>query len=119
MIDEQTVIQPEGDGPTRDRERRSEPRRRCRGRGFALFVIRPSLRCFRVPVRDASTYGISFLHDRPLEVGTILALQLGAGMPAASWVRTARVVHATPQGEEWLIGCRVSPPLSVGELESL
>src|SRR5579884_1492773 len=89
MMDDKTQIEAQTDGPPGDRERRSEPRRKCRGRGFALFVIRPSLRCFRVPVRDASTYGISFLHDRPLEPGTILALQLGAGMPAASWVRTA------------------------------
>lgn len=119
MMDDKTRIEPQSDSPSCSRERRSESRRTCRGRGFALFVIRPSLRCFRVPVRDASTYGISFLHDRSLEPGTILALQLGAGMPAASWVRTARVVHATPQGDEWLIGCRVSPPLSIGELESL
>ncbi len=48
-----------------------------------------------------------------------MALQLGAGMPGASWVRTAHVVHATRQEGKWVIGCRISPPLSDLELESL
>ena len=100
-------------------EQRSQLRRRSRGKAFALFIARPSLKAFRVFICDASPYGISFLHDFPLEPKTILSFQLMAGKPGVSWVRTARVIHATPQQEKWVIGCQVSPPFSAQELESL
>lgn len=119
MLEESLTIQPCRDAQLSLLERCSRPRRRCRGKTFALFIIRPSLRCFRVSLWDASADGISFLHDTPLECGTLLALQLGAGMPGASWVRTAHVTHATAQAGKWLIGCRVRPPLSDLELDSL
>ena len=101
------------------RDRRSQPRRRSRGRAFAQFVVRPSLRCFRVAVCDASLQGLSFLHDRLLEPGTVLAVQLAAGTRGASLIRSAVVVYATPLWGEWRIGCRVSPPFRPGELETL
>jgi hypothetical protein len=119
MADEQITTGPRGDGPPTGRERRSQPRRRSRGSAFALFAVPPSLRAFRVTIWDAAPCGISFLHDAPLEPGDVLALQLGAGLPGVSWLRTARVAHATPHERGWLIGCRVSPPLSARELESL
>lgn len=119
MFEEKSTTAPNCYGQSSRREHRSHPRRRGRGKTFALFIIRPSLQCFRVTLWDASTHGISFLHDAPLERGTLLALQLRAGMPGSSRVRTAHVAHATRQGEKWLIGCRISPPLSDIELESL
>jgi hypothetical protein len=100
-------------------EQRSRIRRRSRGKAFALFVARPSLKAFRVTICDASSYGISFLHNVPLEPNTVLSFQLMAGKPGVSWVRTARVVHSTRQQEKWVIGCQVSPPFSDQELESL
>lgn len=119
MVEETSTTPSSCDERTSRRERRFHPRRRCRGKTFALFIIRPSLQCFRVTLRDAAPQGISFLHDAPLEQGTLLALQLGAGMPGSSWVRTAHVAHATPEGEKWVIGCRINPPLSDIEMESL
>jgi hypothetical protein len=70
-------------------------------------------------VCDASPQGLSFLHDRLLEPGTILGVQLAAGTRGASLVRSAVVLNATPLGGKWRIGCRVSPPFRPGELETL
>jgi len=99
----------DGSSRTAGRDRRSQPRRRSRGRAFAQFVVRPSLRCFRVAVCDASL----------LEPGTVLGIQLAAGTRGASLIRSAVVVYATPLWGEWRIGCRVSPPFRPGELETL
>jgi len=68
---------------------------------------------------EVSPAGISFLYDAPLEPDTVVALQVRAGLPGLSRVRTARVIHATEQGGSWRIGCQVSPPFSERELESL
>jgi hypothetical protein len=108
-------------GRNRDagRDRRSKPRRRSRGRAFAQFVVRPSLRCFRVAVCEASPQGLSFLHDGLLEPGTVLAVQLAAGMRGASLIRSAVVVNATRHRGKWRIGCRVSPPSARGAGETV
>jgi hypothetical protein len=110
---------PEGSSRPAGRDRRSQPRRRSRGRAFAQFVVLPSLRCFRVTVCDASPQGLSFLHDRMLEPGAVLRVQLAAGTRGASLIRTAVVIHATRQRGNWRIGCRVSPPFRPGELDKL
>jgi len=119
MSEEQGTAQPGCDEPWSGEERRSDLRRRCRGNTVAQFVIRPSFRCFRVTLWDASPRGISFLHDAPLAQGTILGVQLGVGRSDASYVRAAHVVHATPRMGKWLIGCRLSPPLSSTQLDYL
>ncbi len=116
---QQNTISSNNSNPSLKQNQRSQFRRRSRGKAFALFVTRPSLKAFRVTIFDASPYGISFLHDVPLEPNTVLSFQLMAGKPGVSWVRTARVIHATPQEEKWVIGCQVSPPFSAQELESL
>ncbi len=119
MFEEKIIAQPQPaeqwDGP----ERRATSRQRCACGSFALFIIRPSFQCFRVPLWDVSPAGISFLHDVPLKPDTVVALQVRAGLPGLSRVRTARVIHATEQGGQWRIGCQVSPPFSERELESL
>ena len=116
---EQDSAPPDGGNRPAGLDRRSQPRRRSRGRAFAQFVVRPSLRCFRVAVCDASLQGLSFLHDRLLEPGTVLGIQLVPGTGGASLIRSAVVVYATPLWGEWRIGCRVSPPFRPGELETL
>jgi len=134
------------------REGRSHKRYHCRPRTVVRLAVRPSFQSFPALVRDVSAGGIGFLLDRPLEPGTVLALQLRGGRPGTSVVRMARVVHlrrhlpvrdapwvkkkplfkslltflATPAPMPaaendliWLIGCRLSPPLSQAEMESL
>jgi len=115
---EQDSAPPDGGNRPAGRDRRSQPRRRSRGRAFAQFVVRPSLRCSRVMVCDASPQGLSFLHERALEPGTVLGVRLAAGT-RDSLVRSAVVVNATRHRGKWRIGCRVSPPFHPGELESL
>jgi hypothetical protein len=110
---------PDGDNRPAGGDRRSKPRRRARGRAFAQFVVRPSLRCFRAMVCDASPQGLSFLHDHLLEPGTVPGVQLAAGTRGASLIRSAVVVYATRHRGKWRIGCRVSPPLRPGELDKL
>jgi hypothetical protein len=100
-------------------DRRAEPRRDCNPFRFVWVVARPSLRPFRAAARDFSERGLSFLHDSPLEAGSIFALQLTVRQADTSLVRTARVTHVTPMEDLWLIGCQVSPPFSAAELESL
>ena len=109
---------PDGSNQPAGWDRRSKRRRRSRGRAFAQFVVRPDLRRFRAAICDASAQGLSFLHDRELEPGTVLGVRLAAGT-RDSLVRSAVVVNATRHRGKWRIGCRVSPPFHPGELESL
>jgi hypothetical protein len=69
-------------------------------------------------VVEVSSRGIRLLIDRPLPAGTILGLGLQSTHP--SLIQSARVVHAFPAGEEkWVIGCKLSAPLSQSELAFL
>jgi hypothetical protein len=109
---------PDGSNQPAGWDRRSKRRRRSRGRAFAQFVVRPDLRRFRAAVCDASAQGLSFLHERALEPGTVLGIRLAAGTHD-SLVRSAVVINATPCRGKWRIGCRVSPPFDPRELEKL
>jgi hypothetical protein len=131
-------------------EGRTQTRYRCQKKKIVRFAIRPTFQNFEGVVRDVSTSGIGFLFDRPLEPGTVLAVQLKGGQPGVSMVRMARVVHIRRHfpvkdapwvkkkpllqsifsflgGEDpapkpqfiYLIGCRMSVPLTAEELESL
>ena len=115
---EKDATPPDGGSQPAEWERRCKRRRRSRGQALVQFVARPDLRCFRVVVCDASPQGLSFLHDRELEPGTVLGVRLAAGT-RDSLVRSAVVVNATRHRGKWRIGCRVSPPFHPGELESL
>ena len=116
---EKDTTAPDGGNQPTGWERRCKRRRRSRGRAFAQIVARPDLRRFRVMVCEASPQGLSFLHDGLLEPGTVLAVQLAAGMRGASLIRSAVVVNATRHRGKWRIGCRVSHPFSPAELDRL
>jgi hypothetical protein len=79
--------------------------------------VRPNFQSHQVLLRDISPSGLGFLHDGPLETGTVVALQVRGNVTGTSRVRTARVAYATPYRGGWRIGCRVSPPFSVEEME--
>lgn len=133
-------------------EGRRQRRYRCRGERIVRLAVRPSFQSFPALVHDVSTDGIGFLLDRPLDLGTVLALQLRGERPGGSVIRMARVVHIRrhlpvknapwikkkpllrsllaffssgsaegTSGEDFifLIGCRLSPPLSEEELLGL
>ena len=128
-------------------EDRCQQRYPCRPGTIVHLAVRPRFRSFPALVRDVSSCGLGLLLDRPLEIGTMMALQLCGGRPGTSMIRQAQVVHVrrhlpvknapwmkrkpllqsllsllTPEaGEEyiWLIGCSLTPPLSPDELRSL
>lgn len=146
---------PGNDGPRRAGiEGRKQKRFECRDKKLVRFAVRPTFQNFNALVHDVSANGVGFLIDRPLELGTTLALQLKGGRSGTSLVRTAKVVHvrrhlpvsdapwvkkkplfqvllsflggggsaeqiAGADNFIWLIGCRLSPPLSPEELEGL
>ncbi len=131
-------------------EGRTQKRFRCREQKLVKVAVRPTFQSFSALVHDVSASGIGFVLQHPLELGTVLALQLKGGRPGTSLVRTAKVVHLrrhlpvknapwsrkkpflkvllsylSPAQEQkeadqdfvWLVGCRISPPLTREELE--
>lgn len=131
-------------------EGRKQKRYRCREQQLVRVAVKPTFHSFSALVHDVSSNGIGFLLQTPMEIGTVLALQLKGGQPGTSLVRTAKVVHVrrhlpvknapwsrkkpflkvllsylspgqSEQGAEqefvWLVGCRISPPLTREELE--
>jgi hypothetical protein len=83
-------------------------------------LIRPGLQELTAHALNVSAGGIGLLLDHPLEVGTVLAFVLGRDRLRASGLRSARVVHATLRRPgQWLIGCRLSAPLSTAALLAL
>ncbi len=131
-------------------EGRTQKRHSCRYKQIVRFAVRPTFQNFQALVHDVSVSGLGFLLDKPLEPGTVLAVQLQGGRHGTSMVRTAKVVHIRRHlpvedapwvkkkpflkallsflgGEEkpseekfiYLIGCRMSVPLSPEEIESL
>jgi hypothetical protein len=132
-------------------EGRSQRRYRCREEKVVRLALKPTFQNFSALVHDLSYNGIGFLLPEPLDVGSVLALQLRGGQKGTSLVRTAKVVHVRrhlpvksapwvkkrpllkvllsllgggkgqkklEQNCVWLIGCRISPPLTEKELAS-
>jgi hypothetical protein len=132
-------------------EGRTQKRYRCREEQVVRLALKPTFHNFSALVHDLSRNGIGFLLQEPLDIGSVLALQLRGGQKGTSLVRTAKVVHvgrhlpvrSAPwmkkkpllkvilsflggrQAEKepgqdfiWLIGCRLSPPLTREELAS-
>jgi hypothetical protein len=74
-------------------EARAHRRYRCRENSVVYLAVRPSFHSFPALARDVSVGGLGLLLDRPLNPGTVLALQLRGGRPGTSVTRMARVVH--------------------------
>lgn len=99
----------------------SEERRAAlRYRSTTTSSCRPAGTSFTVQagVRDVSNYGIGLLLTEPIELSTLLELDLI--QPNGKLLRTvlARVVHVECWSEdEWLIGCAFTAELSDAELK--
>jgi len=100
-------------------ERRSESRHTCVKAHQLTILVRPKMTKHQVVIVDVSATGIAFLNDEPLESGTVVALQRQIMMPNQSWIRSGKVSHAKRQGDQWLIGCMLSPPFSAEELKAM
>jgi hypothetical protein len=101
------------------KERRRTERHRCKKDVSLTILVRPKLQKYKVKVYEVSQGGIGFLMETPLELNTVVALQRIMYSPRVSWLRSGKVIHATQQGERWLIGCELSPPFTEAEIASL
>ncbi len=101
-------------------ECRASLRHLCPYLPMVRLLVRPSFTCLRAFVHDASTQGICFLLDFPLERGSVVAFELRHEARGQTRILSARVVHTEP-GEEglWRVGCELATPLTKEELEFL
>jgi hypothetical protein len=69
---------------------------------------------------NISVAGLGLLLDRPLDVGTLLFVDLESAPGAAPVELLARVVwaKATPE-KEWVLGCEFVNPLQADELQAI
>src|SRR5207248_8661497 len=74
-------------------EGRTQKRYRCREQKLVRVAVKPTYQSFSALVHDVSTSCIGFVLQHPMELGTVLALQLKGGRPGTSLVRTAKVLH--------------------------
>jgi hypothetical protein len=91
----------------------------CPSSPLLKMLVRPSFQSQRAIARDVSRRGIGLYLMRALPVGSRLALHVRGPRRGASCIVSAQVVHLTHRGGAYLAGCRLSCPLSDGELESL
>jgi hypothetical protein len=71
-------------------------------------------------ILDLSVNGIGLVVDKPVEVGTLLLLELETCPQAAPLTVWANVVHCQPTGDgEYRIGCQFVTPLADDDLEVL
>jgi hypothetical protein len=84
---------------------------------FGEVIALPANLPLLVKIKDISLGGLGLLCNQPVPQGTFLAVKLeGANY---SRVLRARVIHATAQGNSWLLGCRLIDRLSSEELAAL
>jgi hypothetical protein len=99
---------------------RAAPRHEWPPDGRVSILVRPTFSPQTAFAHNISTDSIGLLLSRPLEPGVRLALRLGSRDSPACRTVTAWVVHCTAwRGGWWLVGCRLSAPLTPAELEGL
>jgi PilZ domain-containing protein len=94
-------------------DRRDTQRSPCDEVRPVRLLARPSFQSFPAFIREFSRRGVGLIFMRPLEPGTLLAMQLRRRQAGISDILTAQVRHATPLGDRyWAIGCRLSRSLT-------
>jgi hypothetical protein len=136
-------------GPGLAENQREHVRHLCADGLTMCLAVRLSYGGHRVLVRDISAGGLGLLMARPLEVGTVIAVELSGGPGEEGCSRLARVaharLHATPadapwlprphavmaflrwffgapgprQEPSWFVGCRFDVPLTEEEVRRL
>ncbi len=101
-------------------DRRMSERYRCSRQRYVRLVARPSLQSFQASVRDFSMRSLGILIDKPVEPGTVLAIQLRSAHAGLSCLLSGEVKHATPQADgHWLLGCSLTRRLNDNEALAL
>jgi hypothetical protein len=84
------------------------------------LLERPSFRCWMALVVDFSVRGLGLLFHRPLQPGSLLAVELKGRRHGLSRILAVRVVHSTRQEDgNYLIGCALNMDLNSDEIAAL
>jgi hypothetical protein len=71
-------------------------------------------------LRDLPAEGVGLVTASAVQPGAAVLVQLPGAQPQTGRTQLARVAHATPQAlGDWLVGCRLTPPLAGPDLERL
>jgi hypothetical protein len=97
-------------------ERRTHERHPCTRTIALTILVRPKMQRFQIFPTDISRAGLAFMLHVPLPVGAVFAVQRHVLMPNQSWVRSGKVIHCAARGDQWYIGCELTPPFSDEEL---
>lgn len=100
-------------GPARRASVRHPHGKSVLGEVIALPANKPIL----FKVKDISLGGLGLLCEETVSKGAFLAIKLEKS--GSSRTLRARVIHITPQGKSFLLGCRLLDPLTTDELDSL
>src|SRR5262245_9938936 len=121
------MSEPDGTGepmsqsaPTAETERRGSTRHRWSGSAPVPLTVSIGAKLWKAPVHDLSTMGISVVLDQPVELGSVVSVEL----PNRAWncchLKLLRVVHVTPQpNNRWLVGSTFLHQLTEDELKAL
>ena len=76
-------------------------------------LARPGFQVIAGTLRDISTQGLGLILQKPLDTGSVLAIQLHVDDAGISGVLTGHVRHSTRLADgSWLIGCKLTSPLT-------
>jgi hypothetical protein len=100
--------------------RRAADRCSCTDLRLVRLVARPSFQSCAAFVHELSRAGLGLILPRPLDIGTLLALQLRKQHTGLSDILTAQVRHALAlAGGQWHLGCCLSRHLTENEMYAL
>jgi hypothetical protein len=120
MSGQEPFCEIEGAEPLPETDRREAERYYSNRKPPVRFIARPSTMSRRAFVRDVSARGLGLITDHPVEVGTLLAIQLCSATAGASYILSATVQHVTPHLDGiWLVGCSLSRNLTDEEIFAL
>jgi PilZ domain len=98
------------------KERRAHERHNCTRIVPLTILVRPKMQRYQIVPTDISQTGLSFLLNAPIQVGAVFAIQRHVLIPGQSWVRSGKVTHCSARGDQWQLGCELTPPFSEEEL---
>lgn len=99
-------------------ERRAAVRHPCHREAWLHPVTLVKFAPWHAIVMDVSTLGLGLACERPVAVGTFLAVEMPDPLTGEAKVLRVRVVHLTRQAHNyWHIGCALMAPLTEEELE--
>jgi hypothetical protein len=119
-MNDPTLLAAAGFPPPAQRERRVAVRFRCSATTPCPVTTDDQPQGLAARVRDVSVVGVGLLLSCRVVPGALLTLTPERSNGGASCALPARIVHATRRdGNDWLVGCVFTRPLSDAELEAM